>query len=128
MSVTAEQAAALLGPFVVDGDPTMTTDEFIEFGTVAPPKVWADLDRPCDECRGSGWVMPDYKKLDCFTCHGTGRHVEELREPCQNTPFVCTIDHSLGLFTIQVVPAPFTTTDAGPGQYVVIPTQINERK
>ena len=68
------------------------------------PAVWTEAAKACEECRGSGWVMPDYRKLDCFLCHGTGRTVVELWEACECQSPTCQRRSRLGQFTIGVLP------------------------
>ena len=108
MILTSEQAEALPGPFVVDGDiHASSPDE----SRAAPPWLWADLDQPCKDCNEMGGA--DWE--DC-SCHGTGRKVVELRRYIDN---LSGITDPLGLFTVRVRRHLYP-----PGTFIVIPTKV----
>ena len=44
--------------------------------------IFHDLDRPCDNCEGSGIDHLGQSPWDCPDCHGTGRHVFEIEVEC----------------------------------------------
>jgi len=120
--VTAEQAAALPGPFVVDGDiHASSPDE----SRVAPPWAWADLDRPCHYCRGWG-VLPASQVAgdpECGICHGTGRRTVELEVKVAER-YGFSLD-PLGLFTIQVETLRHLAGTPS-GRYAVIATKVED--
>ena len=111
LTITAAQAESLAehGLFVVDGDPLTEFDSpVVQF---VPPAVWVDADQPCPTCDGDKMVRVHQRHAGvwsrfCPDCHGTGRKVVRLL-----TPWVEHVgnqtqsgNHSLGVFTIQVLP------------------------
>ena len=108
MILTAEQAAALPDPFVIDGyDMTVQDCEGYALNgpmnrAPGPPPPWADLDQPCPNCDGDGCAPPPGSPAARVgDCHGTGRLVTELVLDCGD---YFGGRESLGLFTVQVLP------------------------
>jgi len=116
MILTAEQAAALPGPFVIDGyDMTVQDCEGYALNgpmnrAPGPPPPWSDLDQPCPTCGGQNCSSPrglpfgaicTEPSHDCSDCYGTGRRVVELETATQTEVDAYETD-SLGLFTVNV--------------------------
>ena len=116
MIVTAEQAAALPDPFVVDGEASGQCPEQV----IVPPKVWADLDQPCETCFGEGLLHTGgTTETVCPVCDGTGRHVEDAYSEERYGEGRITLH--LGLFTVQVLEADRPDSHQ---QYLVICTKV----
>ena len=122
MILTAEQAAALPDPFVIDGyDMTVQDCEGYALNgpmnrAPGPPPPWADLDRPCEaEAPSSVIEAAGWASYVCPDCHGTGRRTVELRGPCR---WGGNHTHALGLFTVRVLPIYGPDEGAHEGEWI----------